>query len=107
MPLFRSYKNISQKVSPLWKISHPISLAIIISHGTASPDTCGEHIPNGSIRKNKGKKSGEVGQMATRKATTGSAIPVYAQNIQGVEQNMKLESERIILMYYKGSGCIQ
>lgn len=31
--------------------------------------------------------------MATRKATTGSAISVYVQNIQGVEKNMKLESE--------------
>lgn len=39
------------------------------------------------------EKSREVGQMATRKATTGSAISVYLQNIQEVEQNMKLESE--------------
>lgn len=46
--------------------SHPISLARITTHGTASPEAHGGSIPNSLIRKNQKRK--KVGQMATTRA---------------------------------------
>lgn len=47
------------------------------------------------------------GKSLLTRQLTSSAKPVYAQDIQGVEQNMKLESEWVVLMYYQESICMK
>lgn len=99
---FRSYKNFPHP----WKISHPISQARITTLGTASAKHMEEAYQIVQIEPEEMERSGASGYWQGNQQGL-PYLSTYSQEIQGAEQNMRLEPEWIILPYYKGRICMK